>query len=185
MSVLQFISSIAWPLVVLIAFTVLICVVRWSSPDTRRAMRTAFLDRDLNVTVPGGLEVGWSVPPEAVRAATATDEALAQDQTGRPAVADETRELRRDAVEQIIKSSLRAGWGFGRGALGTATTLDAEIEWVGESPVITLEFKFPGPDGQSLEADGAKNMLARHLAGRTVGVTLTPNHTMGGSQEST
>lgn len=146
-------------------------------------MRTAFLDRGLSVKVPGGLEVGWSVPAEAVRAATATDEALAQDRVGGAVVADETRELRRDAVEQIIKASLRTGWRFGRGAIGTATTMDVGIEWRGEEPVITVSFKFPGSDELSSEAGTAENALARGLAGRTVSVTLMPHPTMGGSQE--
>ncbi|GAA5079222.1 hypothetical protein [Streptomyces similanensis] len=176
MSVLQFASSIAWPLVALCALGLIGFAIRSLSPDT---VRTAFLTRDLNLKVPGGLEVGWSVSPEALRAATATDESLALTQSGQPLVS--TSELRREAVEQIVAGALRAGWSWGRGALGSAVAPpEVRVDWTSDMPQVTVDFAFPESyDGEDSQVAASRAALARALAGREISITVAPPSSNG------
>ncbi|WP_445283709.1 hypothetical protein [Streptomyces sp. DSM 118148] len=176
MSVLQFVSSIAWPFVALCALGLIGFAIRNLSQDT---VRTAFLTRDLNLKVPGGLEVGWSVSPEALQAATATDESLARAQSGQSLVS--SSEVRRVAVEQIVAGALRAGWGWGRGALGAAASPpDVRMDWAGDEPTVTVDFSFPESyNGEDSQVAASRTALARALAGKEISITATPPSSNG------
>jgi hypothetical protein len=131
MSVLEFISSLKWPIVVLV-------VLAWASrapnkhPDLARRL-AAYLDRRDIRGKAGPVEFEAITPAAIVQAAAASDDELAvlaaEDQDSE----EETRSrpdlsiLRREVVEQLLHSS--AQWGWEMAQLGFRTPPDPQVRW--------------------------------------------------------
>lgn len=136
MSVLEFISSIKWPIVALIALVLFSRAVK-RSPGLGAWVREWFDSRDMRGKFgPAEFEATASGARDAAQIAAASDDDLAElAAEGRDSASGAAEEvgraditaLRREAVEEVMRQA--AGWGWSAAKAGYVELPRAVIEW--------------------------------------------------------
>ncbi|MBY8882042.1 hypothetical protein [Actinacidiphila acidipaludis] len=130
MSVLEFISSLKWPVTLLI---LAVGLGRWwhRSPDARASFREWIANRDIRLHLGGQeLEATLADTTGSMAAAAASDEqisALAHEPGGPEVELEELLRWRRDAVEDVMRSA--ALWGFELGKSGVPRLPATTVTW--------------------------------------------------------
>jgi hypothetical protein len=141
-SILQFIVDMKWAFFALILTIGVGIWVKRSSKETKHALRLAIVSRGVKVGLPGGFNLDWAAPPpstDVLNAATVPDEKLAEasEAAGEPdATPEQVQELRRLAVEQLVRESV--SWGYSMARLGQRPPAP-QIDWVDGQPRIANE----------------------------------------------
>lgn len=151
MSVLEFISSLKWPIIVL---TVLIYGARTMKghPDIWTWLKEWLDRRNINAQVLGAqLQTTDSAAPTA--AVTAPDTALP---------AGQAQEIRREAAEQLMRQA--AIWGWHAHRVGAEVPVP-QIEMRGDQPVITFTNYLAVRTAAEQQRDLVQSWYRQHLAG--------------------
>lgn len=124
MSVLEFISSLKWPVV-------LLAVLGWIAHTLRKPAVTDWLKewlstRNFRARFATG-EIETTSVAAAVQAATATDEQLGQQ--------EEPQRLRQEAAEQLMRQAAMWGWRAHRAGMEIPVP---QVEMRGDQPIITF-----------------------------------------------
>lgn len=140
MSTLEFVSSIKWPVTVLI-LAAMATVVLKRSPGTRQSVGTWFSRRNLRLNVggqefeatvaetQGSIGAAISLDSELAEAAGRSPEAGAEEQSSGSASADrEVETQRRKTVGALARNAVRLGWLWGRGEHGASEPLTS-VTW--------------------------------------------------------
>jgi hypothetical protein len=150
MSVLEFVSSLKWPIVVLTVLGYGARLVK-THPGVGTWLK-AWLDRrNINAQVLGAqLQTTDSTPPAAVM--TAPDDALPEGQA---------QEIRREAAEQLMRQATAWGWHAHR--VGARMPVP-QIEMRGDQPVITFADYLTARPSAQQQNDLVQNWYRQHLA---------------------
>lgn len=137
MSVLEFISSLKWPIVLLVMLAVLVRGIK-RNPEFGEWLRNWLDRRDVSAKF-GGLAEVQASSKNAVEQAAAVSAASDYELTAIAAEAEPQRvmdpelmgydpaELRREVVEDLMRTS--AQWGWEMAQMGFRTPPDPHIEW--------------------------------------------------------
>ncbi|MFI0897102.1 hypothetical protein [Streptomyces sp. NPDC020983] len=160
MTVLEFISSLKWPVALLAVFFWIARALK-KNPGFRNWLKRWLENRDVRGKIGFAELEALHRGSEVVQAAVATDEELAElarsDQSGADdnATTDTTSAvtaLRREVVEEVIRTS--AQWGWDTAHMGFRNPPDPQVEWTDDGrPVIRFGMGAPDPISRTIVMD--------------------------------
>lgn len=135
MSVLEFISSLKWPVVVLVGIFVVsrgfkrnpdmgVWFRRWLDSRDVKAKGAGF---ELEATASRAVAAAASVAAASDERLVAELDASVTQADGEPASPAEVEGLRREAVETLMRDA--ASWGWEMAGMGFRTPPDPQVEW--------------------------------------------------------
>lgn len=134
MSVLEFISSVTWPITVLLLVTVGYVIIK-RDKGLRAFIKHVISNRDMRMSAPG-LDIEFTRAESAAELAAQPDEQLLQvvsDSGAAVGINDGSIEprdatlLRREAVEEVLREAAELGWHFAKTTNGGPPEL--AIRW--------------------------------------------------------
>jgi hypothetical protein len=137
---LQFIADIKWAVVALVVLAVASRKLKRVSPETRQAVRDSLLTRKVRLKLGDAeAELGEKQQlAEAASTAAASDAELVetiQQATNEPPTAEALQQIRRDAIDEIIRQTVRLTWEMRE--LDFALPPVPHVEWDGDRPWVT------------------------------------------------
>jgi hypothetical protein len=152
---LQFIADIKWALVALIVTLLIARALKKATPETRTAFRDAMTNRKLRAKFGDSeVELGDRLT-EAVTVVAASDAQLQerlQDDASEPATPEELQQVRREALDQIIRQTVALTWTIRHEPFDLPPV--PHVEWDGDRPTVTY--------GAVMERERA-NAISRRL----------------------